>query len=226
MNLPKHAIITPSAPPEYIENNEEIPKEIPDEFDNKQLSKLLKESNKRILYLEKKLNNLEHIINADFYSNSYTFDKLVNACFSGDIFTFNYLIDEFTFKNVENGMFGNGMCINIDSQGNQSNLSNNIKLLINTCKGGNIDILDYLVKLGVNINQDGQNNFRGCMCLRYACQATQYKLVKYLLENGAIICDTEYSTSDSPDGLKIKNILLKYKSVNVRMGPVGKIVRF
>lgn len=174
---------------------------------------------------------LENIVNAMLFS-SFTpkgWDVLIQSVFNNDKTLFYYLISKFTFKNYECGKFGNGEIIcprGTETPRDNKNLEYTLLLLNETCKGGGIEIMKYLIDLGININQSVNNRFDYCQCIHQACKATNYNMVKLLLENNAIISSNSnwYGTSNTPDGHKIKNIMEKYGANNVKVGPVGKIL--
>ena len=196
-NIPKEAIITPQTNPELnIENLYE-----------------------RILFLE-------NIVNATLFPS---FKVLIQTVFNNDNKMFYYLISKFTFKNYECGKFGNGQIIcpiRTETSRDNENLKYTLLLLNETCKGGSIEIMKYLIDLGININQSVNNRFDYCQCINQACKATNYNMVKLLLENNAIISSNSnwYGTSNTPEGHKIKNIMEKYGANNVKLGPIGKIL--
>lgn len=196
-----------------------IDKQIKKVYEYIKNDKTKNDNQKELLSLREEINHLSYVSDANTYANGHCFENLLHACLKGDTITFKYLISKFTFKERNGGKFGNGMCITLDSQRNSIWLDNTYKLIKNTCISGNIDIMSHLVSLGVNINLGNQSNFDNCMGLFWAANHNKYNMVKYLLENGAILGYDEYITSDKPEGHEIKKLLIKYGAKKVKLRP-------
>ena len=79
-------------------------------------------------------------------------------------------------------------CRGVDLTNDYFNICNHTQLMI-ACSNGSKHIVKYFIKLGINTNT---KNKYGLNALMMSCTSGNYKCVKLLLDNNALINDVDY----------------------------------